>query len=162
MDKIPVQYYPFLFAGIFVASWFVTARIVSAMGWQKLAKVYGSEKECEGTRWSMQSAKVGSASYNGCLTIGANYDGLYLSILFILRPWHPPIFIPWSDISAKEAKRSMLLGDLCVLTFSRAPGLEVVLRKKLAEKIKAQYRNYWPDKEGRIVTGLTLGGTGTD
>ncbi len=32
----------------------------------------------------------------------------------------------------------MLLGDLCILTFNRAPGFELVLRKRLTEKIRAQ------------------------
>lgn len=162
MDRIPVQYYPLLFPLFFVAVWITVLRLISAMGWQRLAEVYGSEKACEGTRWYMQSAKVGKAAYNGCLIVGANYNGLYLSILFLFRPWHPPLFIPWTDISAKEAKRPLLLGDLSILTFNRAPGLELVLRKRLTEKIRAQYRNYWPGQDGRVVAGLTLGGAGME
>ena len=156
MDMIPAKYYPVLFPVFFIAFWFGVTRLISAMGWQSLAKVYGSDKPCEGTKWYMQSAKVGKAAYNGCLTVGANYNGLYLSIFPIFRPGHPPIFIPWSDISAKEAKRPMLLGDLCILTFNRAPGFELVLRKRLTERIRASYRNYWPEQEGRVVAGLTL------
>jgi hypothetical protein len=34
--------------------------------------------------------------YNGCLTVGANSEGLYVATLSFFPLFHPPLFIPWA------------------------------------------------------------------
>jgi hypothetical protein len=47
----------------------------------------------------------GTAFYSGCTFFTSNKKGLGLSLLFPLRFGHPPLFIPWSDISIEKSRR---------------------------------------------------------
>jgi hypothetical protein len=45
---------------------------------------------------SFQAGRIGEAKYNGVLRIAHDPFGLYLSVMFLFRVGHPPLFIPWS------------------------------------------------------------------
>jgi hypothetical protein len=53
----------------------------------------------------MQRGKVGAARYKGCLIIHVSPAGLHLAAWFAFRPGHPPLFIPWSAIHPRAARR---------------------------------------------------------
>jgi hypothetical protein len=76
-------------------------------GWFRLARFYRFSGAFLGERWRFQSAQMRwKVGYNNCLTVGASPEGLYLSVMFILRFGHPPLFVPWSDISVNVAEPS--------------------------------------------------------
>jgi hypothetical protein len=72
-------------------------------GWQKLARLYPLTKQPVGKSWHWQSAKLGWwAQYNGALTFVVDDAGLACSICSLFRSGHPPIFIPWSEMTLAE------------------------------------------------------------
>ena len=56
------------------------------------------------TRLSAEGS-VHLARYNGVLTVGVNPAGLYLAVMPLFRPGHPPLFIPWPDVTVGSEQR---------------------------------------------------------
>ena len=77
---------------------FVTWLIGQISGWSRLASSFRTEAPVSGKVLRMQSAKIGLASYNGCLTICVLESGLRLSMLLPFRCGHPPLLIPWHQV----------------------------------------------------------------
>ena len=112
-------------------------------GWSKLAAVYPLTRPFTGERWHMRSARFGWSAYNGVITMGADPVGLYLAVMFPFRPGHPPMFIPWSEISAVETR---FIFTYYALSFARAPGVTVKIHAGLAEKVAEASRGMFkPD-----------------
>lgn len=73
-------------------------------------------------------------NYNNCLVVGANKYGLYIAVLPIFRVGHPPLFIPWTEISTEAGSRR-LFGDFVKFKFAKQPDVPVIFSKKLAARI---------------------------
>ena len=96
---------------VFVGLWFLACRAISSLsGWKALATRYPLRGAPRGRRFWMQSGRVGKAYYKNCLVVRSATDGLYLAMLFIFRPGHPPIFIPWEEIEVKESSGKGIFG----------------------------------------------------
>ena len=87
-------------------------------GWTRLAKTFRTNEATSGAVLRMQSARIGFAQYKGCLTICVLDTGLRLSVTLPFRFGHPPLLIPWEEISnVKESHFgfrkciSMTVGD---------------------------------------------------
>jgi hypothetical protein len=63
-----------------------------------------------------------------------NPNGIYLSVLFIFRIGHPPLFIPWPDVSMRE-KRFLIFFKQVELWFSKCPSIPVVISRRLMNRI---------------------------
>ena len=74
--------------------------------------------------------------YGASLIVGANREGLHLSVLLPFRIGHPPVFIPWPDISMREQK-GRLFSARVELTFQKVPNLSMRIQPGLARKIQA-------------------------
>lgn|GEM_PF-582471 len=124
-----------LFLVFFATMWCVICFMLSAMGgWRVLAGHYASTLPFSGTRFRFRSAQFGGlASYGSCLTLGAGPSGLYLAILLPFRPGHPPLLIPWADITAREARS--WLSAVIEFEFAKAPGVSVRLSRHLAQNL---------------------------
>jgi hypothetical protein len=86
----------------------------------------------------------GWANYNGCLTVGGNVEGLYLSVLFLFRPGHPPLFVPWIEISGRIEKRRWF--SRVTLSFQRCPSIPLVISRRLSERIsRASGAVFYPE-----------------
>jgi hypothetical protein len=72
-------------------------------------------------------------NYGGFLTVGVNKMGLHLSVWFLFRIGHPPLFVPWRDITMTERKK--FLGWRVVFQFARCPTIPFTITKRLADKI---------------------------
>ncbi|MGC2164091.1 MAG: hypothetical protein WA634_19495 [Silvibacterium sp.] len=105
------------FAVYFIALWSLVCYGISWMGgWHRLAGQYRCEREFDGERWRFRSGLMRwCTSYRSVLTLGANRDGLYLAVFFLFRLGHPPLFIPWSEITASERRRWFMSGTQFVL-----------------------------------------------
>lgn len=88
---------------VFVAvSIFVGAATAGAGGWRALAKRYPelSATSLEEERYRFTSVRtggglLGTATYNGCVTVGVSTQGISLALRAPFRLFHPPLFIPW-------------------------------------------------------------------
>lgn len=132
-----------LFIVIFPLFWCgVVYLIANVGGWSQLAKHYRYDGTFQGQQWSLQSARFGLSSYSGVLTVGANWEGLYLRTMFLFRCGHPPLFVPWYDLSVKQAGTVFKSVDF---RFQRVPSVRVNLSQKLSERLAGVAGDAWPE-----------------
>ena len=131
MESLIDRYF-FLF---FLALWFGISFLLSVFsGWRQLSQYYRSSGLFEGRRFYFQSGAMRlRARYNSVLILGVNSEGLYLSILFPFRVGHPPLLVPWGDISWTE-KPGRFFGGF-ELQFARSPSIPFLISRRLMEKI---------------------------
>lgn len=124
-----------LFPVLFVAGWLLVSVLLSAMGgWRALAQQYAAGERFSGKRFHFRSAQLGGfVNYSACLTLGASAQGLYLAVLPLFRMGHPPLIIPWADVTAREA-RSWLFSAI-ELESNKVPGTTVRLSARLAQAL---------------------------
>jgi hypothetical protein len=129
-----MQQYLWLFFGVV---WLGASWLISLLsGWRRLSEAYPERLPFTGKHWWFQSAEMGRKShYGGSLIVGANHEGLHLSVLLPFRIAHPPLFIPWSDISMREQKARFSFTKV-ELAFQKAPGVPMRINTALARKIQ--------------------------
>jgi hypothetical protein len=127
-----------------VVLWLVITALVGYIsGWTTLAKHYRLNSTFVGQRWRMQSAQMRwLANYNNCLTLGSNESGLYLSILPLFRFRHPPLLIPWEEISL--SRKRLFFFEYMRLSLGRELGIPLLLRPRTADKLKWAAGDRWP------------------
>jgi hypothetical protein len=120
---------------LLIAGWILFAIPVSYMsGWHHLAKVYRASQPQSGERFRPWAASMRwNVNYNGMLSVAAGPQGLYLSMIFLFRPGHPPLFIPWADISATVERRWWF--TLAKLRFKGYDSTFLLIPLKLAQKL---------------------------
>jgi predicted Zn-dependent protease len=137
----------------FATLWILVCLLIARVGgWTALAQFYSLKTPFSGRRWYLQTAGMRwHMSYNHCLTLGANDKGLYMAVLFLFRFGHPPLFIPWPDISITEKHSWMFEG--IEMRFRQAPFVPLVLRTQLAERLAAAAGSAWPSRPSLPVGG---------
>ena len=145
MESIIDRYF-FLF---FLALWFGISFLLSVFGgWRQLSKCYRSTGFFKGRKFYFQSAAMRLLTgYNRVLILGINSEGLYLSILFLFRVGHPPLLVPWEDISWTE-KPGRFFGGF-KLQFASCPSIPFLISRRLMEKIANAL------KDLNSITGVT-------
>ncbi len=88
----------------FAVFWALIVWFLSRLGgWSKLADVYPSRMPFDEMCWSWQSGRLRwGVGYNGILKVCADRQALHLSVLFLFRPGHPPLSIPWEDVTGNQ------------------------------------------------------------
>lgn len=131
IETIFVQYKPL----VVILAWFLVSHWISWLsGWRALAKLYSGYSTHLEKKLYFQSAQFRwGINYNGILIVGANMQGLHLSVLFLLRPGHAPLFIPWTEIRA-EIRQGLL--PAVTLKFIRQPKVFLIIPKRLAETLQ--------------------------
>jgi len=112
-------------------------------GWSALAARYRSEGDFSGPTWNFQCGQFRWwASYNNCLTVGADPRGLFLWVFLLIRVAHPPLFIPWQDISVSRAEVLWLRQ----VRFHLGQELQIPLTigDKLAQELRSAAGSSWP------------------
>ena len=120
----------------FVLIWMGVCKLISAVaGWKILSRDYRANSAFDGQKMWLKSIGMRRwTNYNNCIAVGANKFGLYLSVFPLFRVGHPPLFIPWTDISTEAIPRR-LLPDAVKFSFAKQPEVPIILFKKLAAKI---------------------------
>ena len=118
------------FFGVWIA---ISYGIAVTGGWNVLAEHYLNKSDFQGERFRFNSGYIGKASYGGCLTLGTNPRGFYMSTLFMFRFGHPALLIPWEDITVNLKKKWIV--STIQLEFSKTPGIALNISKGLAKKI---------------------------
>ena len=112
-------------------------------GWRRLAEVYRLGDKFRGDQFRLRSARMRwGAGYSNCLMLGANEHGFYMAIFFPFRLFHPPLFIPWSDIGV--ARKNGWLYKYLDFAFLKAPGVCLRLPENLGRallKVGGQEQN---------------------
>jgi hypothetical protein len=128
------EVFPCLFPVFFIAMWVAICFLLAAIGgWSRLVEYYQSQSEFKGKKWHLRSGRLGLISYNNCLTIGSNYYGLYLAVLPLFRVGHPPLLIPWSDITTAEHKG--LIFSYLDFTFAKVSSITFRVPRKLGDLV---------------------------
>ena len=124
-----------LFLITFVPLWLGAVFLTSLLsGWRSLASYYLTHRDPPANLWTFQSGSLRLAGYNHTLTVGANREGLYLAMLFLFRIGHPPLFIPWSDITVTPKTSFFRRG--MEFRLGRHHPVPLWLSHTLAEKIR--------------------------
>ncbi|HTM46618.1 MAG TPA: hypothetical protein VL137_16800 [Polyangiaceae bacterium] len=125
-----------IFVVVFLGIWLGANALVSVTGgWRALAQRYRTDLPVMGNVFRFRSARFRNfTNYNNCLTFGAAPQGLYVSVFWPFRISHPPLFIPWTEISGRRFTTYWWF-ERMELTFPRVPGVTIQLRRKLAEEI---------------------------
>jgi len=121
---------------LLVVGWgcLVMQLVARLSGWSRLAEQYRATQPFQGEKWRFQSINMRYLShYNGCVTFGADLQGLYVAVLFFFRVGHPPLLIPWGELEIQPKDRWMMSGY--ELRFLRVPGVTMWVRRNLGEKI---------------------------
>jgi len=99
----------------FAAIWCVTIFLVARLsGWHRLAELYPATEPPAGRVFRWQAARIGWSDYNGCLTITVGPAGLGLSVLWLFRPGHPPLLVPWSSLRVLQVHDGWLIRGITV------------------------------------------------
>src|SRR5882762_7832932 len=91
---------PLIIPVYLVLVWLLVGAHVSWIGgWSALSRIYRTQIQFVGAKWTRQSALMRWwMNYNNAMTLGVNPQGLYLATIFLFRFRHPPLLIPLSDI----------------------------------------------------------------
>lgn len=128
---------PNTFFIFFILLWITVLVLISFIsGWRELAQYYRYKGQQIDKKRYMQSGTMRWAmGYKSCLTIGANFEGLYFSTFFIFRIGHPPLFIPWSDI--KIGKYKFFGFPMLEMTFTRTPSVTLTISQALEDFLQS-------------------------
>ena len=139
------QHFPIVFPFFFVGMWILAGyQIALTSGWRLLAKRFGFQGKFLGQKWTMQSARMRwLTNYNNVLTVGADNTGFFIVPLFLFRAWHPPLFVPWAEITA-EPKTLLFFLKYVELRLGREEEIPFTIRASLAAKIEAAAGPGWP------------------
>ncbi len=103
-------------------------------GWKRFAKHYAVNRPFTGKSFHFQSVQFrGWFGYNGCLSAGADVFGIRLSVWTLFRAGHPPLYVPWKDVSVSFGKVWWI--PTAEFRFSGEPSISVLVRRSLAEKL---------------------------
>ncbi|HEY2391779.1 MAG TPA: hypothetical protein VGK22_11460 [Candidatus Angelobacter sp.] len=132
-----------------VTPWVVVAYWIALLGgWRLLAKRFRLQGEFTGAKWNMQSASMRFASnYNNVLTVGADSTGLFVVPLILFRARHPPLFVPWNEISISRTTKFYFF-RFVVLRLGLQEDIPFRIRPTLATKIQAAAGAAWPEHKG--------------
>ena len=117
---------------IFPVLWCLIVWIMSYVGgWQRLARRYAAGvRPVVGEQRSGFAGMAGVVTYRSVLTLHLNREGFFVEVMPLFRIGHPRLFIPWSEISAREPYW-VLFWKAERLTIGRPPAATLTLPKDL-------------------------------
>ena len=83
------------------------------------------------------------ANYKSCLTIGRIPPAFTSHPLFFFRIGHPPLFVPWTEISLR-GRRKILFIEFVELQLGREEHIPFLIRANLADQIRSAAASSWP------------------
>jgi hypothetical protein len=127
--------FPLFFSLFCVFFWLLGGWLIARFGgWDDLAKAYGSEQLYEGSYLRWRSAKLNHIHYHTCLDLGADSEGLHLSMNYLFKVHHRDLFIPWAEIKASRSQ--MIWGPTIVLQFEKVPKVSLEFHEKTISALK--------------------------
>jgi len=119
--------------GMFIAIWCVVLFLLSLIGvWSALAGNYRLHEPFNG-KWHLCSGYFGWVGYGNCLKLGADPKGLYIGMLWPFRLAHPPMRIPWRDVTAQE--KGFRWFKTVTFRFTQHPSVPLRISARVARKL---------------------------
>jgi hypothetical protein len=116
--------------------------LVSFSGWRGLSHVYRAAHPCGDVMSSGWGAvQVGSVRYRNTVHVGADAQALCLEVSVLFRVGHPPLRIPWEDVTILRG--GALLWRHLELRFRRSP-VAVRVDAGAEEWMRAAAGPAWP------------------
>jgi len=137
-------YVAFLIAAATVGFTVLLAVVIAHLsGWASLAERYRCLEPFPESSWKLQSGQFRwYLNYNNCLTVGADPRGLFLWIFPLFRAAHPPLFIPWNEISISRQK--VLWVKQVRFCLGHELQIPFTIREGLAQKLRSAAGSSWP------------------
>jgi len=99
---IPVLFV--LFGGGLAAA--IISLLAFVSGWRTLAARFPAPPGFnEGRFYTWQSGRLGVVNYNNVLRVGVSPQGLFLACQFPFHFLHPPLLIPWAQITNLQQQK---------------------------------------------------------
>lgn len=139
-----------------IVLWLLPAAVVLALlgigamgwltGWRSLARAYPARDRRPGRSFRVPWIHFGATRYRN-LVVG-HADEAHLHLAVWLRIGHPPLSVPWREITASRERRA--LRTMVRLRFERAPEVDVWLSGRGATRLQdlCAGRLQWPGEVG--------------
>ena len=137
--------HPPFFLVIFVAMWASMLYLISAVsGWNALSKRFRLQGRFYGETRPFRSARLRFyVHFGNCLDVGADESGLYLAVLPIFRFGHPPLLIPWPEVSVISGETGFIFKKR-ELRLGRQESIPLRISASLAEDLRTLAGDSWP------------------
>ena len=93
--------FPFVILALLV---FISAILSTRSGWHRIATRFPYKKITDHRKYYFARMSLGSGTFpvacGGLVIVRLSPHGLGLSVIFLIRYLHRPIFIPWSEVSS--------------------------------------------------------------
>ena len=137
--------HPVLFVlAVLLFTWLAVSLVVSYTGgWYSLARSFRTDSTFTGMKWRGESGWMrGIGQYHNCLVIGASPEGLFLSVFFPFRIAHPPLLIPWSEVTLSKSR--IFFVNIVRFRLGREYSVPFSIRESLAAKLRDAAGAAWP------------------
>ena len=135
-----------VFPAFFVIAFLVISFLMSWIGgWSALARGFRAPSEFRGEKQTGQTVRMRwRAGYNYCVTVGCDATGLYLAMNWLYRVRHPPLFIPWDQITRLHPRPGYLGWEVLPLRLGRDLRIPLYLTARTAGYLERAARGHWP------------------
>jgi hypothetical protein len=90
---------------LFAGFWCLISYKISKHGWSDFAKIYRVERLPEGQSYWWQSGSFNwQGSYARIINVIISPKGIGLSVSILWRCGHPPLLVPWANVSTVEVR----------------------------------------------------------
>ena len=136
---------PFVPLAFFVLLWCGVGLLIGQLsGWAALSRRFRATSSPLPEAWSFQSARMRwGTHYGSCLTVGVDSAGLYLATFFLLRLGHPPLLVPWPEVSVRRRWKFLFLRYV-ELRLGREEQISLQISGRLADRIQTAAGQSWP------------------
>jgi hypothetical protein len=139
-----LPFLPVVFLAFFLGVWLLVTGLISTMdGWADLAPRFRATQPFTGEKVQVYRSSLRSHGFRRSLTLGADYQGLYLEMFFMFRFRHPPLFIPWEEIRHGGVKPGLLEPDV-LLYLGNQEAVPLTIEQRSAEKLRQAAGDRWP------------------
>ena len=122
------------FAAPFVLIWCLAEHALARLGgWHALARFYRASGPPDGKTLRGSAVGFGSIRYWDWVDFTAGSAGLGVACHLRLSNAHPPLFIPWSELTV--VRRGVWPVRWVELRFAQAPKVRVTLMPRLAKRL---------------------------
>jgi len=133
---------PVSFLAGFVLLWLGMSAVLAVLGgWSNLARRFRARGPAKGELIRFVSGSMGApllpVGYGRSLNLTVGEEGFGLSVLFLLRFFSPPLFIPWDAVESVEAKRSLIGRYTAIRVRDRWPTISI--RGDAGERLAQKY-----------------------
>ena len=144
--------FPFYSVLFFICFWCLITLLISAIsGWMTLARKFRLENEFQGEKWRFRTAYMRFLShYSNVITIGSDRTGLYMSLFHLFRIGHPPLLIPWPEVTILQGEHFYFFFKTKKFFLGREERIPLRISASLAENLRQAAGPAWPPESPAV------------